>query len=90
MNKHTAGPWTVEYDNSETLQWYNVGPARVYHNYNNELEEETAQANARLIASAPELLEALEAMVDLWDKSFLYDAYDYNKAKQTIRKAKGL
>lgn len=57
-NKHTPGPWTV----GDT-------PAIVYDDNACEVaiatfNQESCEANARLIAAAPELLAALEAWVD--------------------------
>lgn len=57
-NKHTPGPWTV----GDT-------PAIVYDDNACEVaiatfNQESFEANARLIAAAPELLAALEAWVD--------------------------
>lgn len=57
--KHTAGPWLV----SETFA---VGPAGEIvactpHNHSRK------EANARLIAAAPELLEALQGLVRFTD-----------------------
>ena len=69
--KHTPGPWRlyqgpllyVEADN-------HVGPiaelrSRLDYGRMHPLVAETRDANARLIAAAPELLEALKAMVAL-------------------------
>jgi hypothetical protein len=55
--KHTPGPWTFDKDN---LNIYANGMvAETYgHTHNGE-----RHANARLIAAAPELLEALEALM---------------------------
>ena len=59
---HTPGPWEIKYDhhgNGSFSEWYNVGPARVDIRRS---EDNGAQsdANARLIAAAPQLLEALK------------------------------
>ena len=66
MSKHTPGPWTfdngIEFictDTSSHGEWYgDWAVARV-----NILKAE-AKANARLIAAAPELLDALKLMRD--------------------------
>lgn len=67
MSKHTPGPWSHQYSNSDSSgggQWYEVS-APTWFPYNaSAQDEETAEANARLMASAPDLLEALEAFVD--------------------------
>ena len=65
--KHTAGPWEVgQYGNSFIVtakeRMYDVAVVRNIGNEDNE-------ANARLIAASPELLEALQAFMAL-DKSF--------------------
>jgi len=63
--KHTPGPWTAVYRPSMNLAgvhikasdtWLEVG-------YCNSSETETPEADARLIASAPELLEALNLIL---------------------------
>ena len=86
--KHTPGPWTAEYDNRGNGgfgEWYNVGPARVY------IVGESSEADARLIAAAPDLLEALEAAVDQLEgfdgiaaggKRVLFSAADRRAVKQ--------
>src|SRR5687767_11509124 len=71
--KHTPGPWTVEEFNADDLQSparFN-GPVVVYADADCDIhpvadcscnhtcrESDEAQANARLIAAAPDLLEA--------------------------------
>lgn len=57
--KHTPGPWRIE--DVESMQPYTeydvyAGDHRVMHVHD---IDDGAEANARLIASAPELLEAL-------------------------------
>ena len=63
MSKHTPGPWSIEHDtditgveNSPEIGC--VGKVDVAHVYLRAVPGKT-QANARLIAAAPELLEAL-------------------------------
>ena len=78
--KHTEGPWYVTtgvhsettemYDKGET--WFNVnGPdgviADVLHGRCLSADEEEAEANAQLIASAPSLLEALKECEEYFD-----------------------
>lgn len=46
---------------------------------------EEAEANARLIAAAPEMLEALEGILAITDR----DHAAWNKARAAIAKAKG-
>ena len=59
---HTPGPWrvvagmlTVEAENRQRGRWYDIVTVH------GAFEEGEAEANARLIAAAPELLEALQA-----------------------------
>jgi hypothetical protein len=74
MSKHTAGPWEfnppVAGDNTAEFRAGNANGTilgAIYPLFSNEVEEllwtEEAEANARLIAAAPELLEALKARV---------------------------
>ena len=52
---------------------------------------EEGKANARLIASAPELLEALEDLIDGRDNNLSWAAIEsrVKKARSAIAKAKG-
>ena len=59
----TPGPWFKTYENDGNghfTQWFDVGPAKVFFHGNDEIEE--AEANANLIAAAPDLLEALKVI----------------------------
>jgi len=62
--QHTPGPWEAVID-SQTPSWVWVAPAdwhtRVCRVVLYAYEKEEQQANARLIAAAPDLLAALEA-----------------------------
>jgi hypothetical protein len=69
--KHTPGPWEYLATNANTLNDYTrtifatVGEcvAHVETNDDDGKPTEKGEANARLIAAAPELLEALEAVL---------------------------
>lgn len=88
MNKYTPGPW-------KTVQKLNGGPAVEPVNEQAHFvichmpfSSKTTWANAKLIAAAPELLEALEGIVD-WISVHDKAADKYNAAKTAIAKAKG-
>lgn len=66
MTSHTPGPWRVAIGSRleirgprDEIGW----PVPVVYNAGLHTDE-TAQANARLIAAAPDLLAALEALTD--------------------------
>ena len=95
MDKHTPGPWTAYKSTSyldETPSWIVPGVA---HCGDGELSE----ANARLIAAAPDMLAALErvweayspqyvsAMADDCERTALDDAFD--TVRSVIAKARG-
>jgi len=57
--KHTPGPWRIElYENFIVSGTISI--ATTCHNP----DRETTKANARLIAAAPDLLEALQVMLE--------------------------
>lgn len=61
--KHTPGPWTVEQCEQFPSLAKIVGPQRVELELSAfALSEQEEMSNARLIAAAPEMLEALRAV----------------------------
>jgi len=86
-NLHTPGPWTLEYDYSLVMPAKDgnhivtagpIGP--------DESSREEKRANARLIATAPELLQALQDMLDM--TRFQYkEMATYKYAQEIITKA---
>lgn len=73
MSKHTPGPWVaVGTDPAEGGNWFwiKAQPAPVMRGFTKEIgvvngsqDDPEQQANARLIAAAPELLEALRDLL---------------------------
>lgn len=64
--KHTPGPWTVMERDSVGDNIFTVSTPirRIANTYGST---EVYEANARLVAAAPELLEALEGIVAEWN-----------------------
>jgi len=62
MSSHTQGPWTYEPSDDENsgMIWAKTG-------FIVEFNENPSEANARLIAAAPDLLEALLALSEWVD-----------------------
>lgn len=91
--KFTKGPWAIEYDNADEYggnQWYNVGPAKVVISYAiSATEREEWDANAHLIAAAPEMYEALESALRLLNVAGLSDRIGYAEGINALAKARG-
>ncbi len=63
MSKHTPGPWNVNFETGEVLSEAAV-IGTIYGAWTEHLNDpisEECKANARLIAAAPELLEACKS-----------------------------
>ena len=93
--KHTPGPWEVSWDKygkeSEIhgKSELNDGPICIIpHDDVTESGAEEQLANARLIAAAPELLEALEGLAMKAGRHFWRDVV-VTQARAAIAKAKG-
>lgn len=92
--KHTAGPWYVEKDDGVFVV---IDDAREMDPIYLDQENDEREANARLIAAAPELLGALEKAAELakpGQEMGLRDAIDalcdvWNIARAAIAKAEG-
>ena len=89
MSKHTEGPWEAR--QSVRGYWF------IEHQQGGEAYTLTkldcSEADSRLIASAPELLDALQDIVDAYQKHFdampvAWQTYD-NIARAAITKATG-
>ncbi len=94
MTKHTVGPWHVvdgRWIMAEVPEW-EAKVARVERvGWGGECDK--TEANARLLAAAPELLEALETlrdMIDSFDEKLLSSGRDkMDAAEAAIKKARG-
>lgn len=96
MNKFTPGPWTLETVQTQCGICHKIGPfpwkdgkqnsACIYVDYaSNGIIEKELEANARLIAAAPDLLSALEAVIAIADR----DTDVFINARAIIAKARG-
>ncbi|KDS77633.1 hypothetical protein WLV04_24715 [Bordetella bronchiseptica] len=95
--KHTPGPWAVRYDYVVQARSFDDGRlVPVAQPYGVNSDGTDLFANARLIAAAPELLEALEEAVDLawiedshqvqFDTTVLFsESYDFSGVDGTRR-----
>ena len=105
MSKHTPGPWT--YDQGQYADWgcvkdasgflvaKSVVPYGTDQNACRRERIDPCEANARLIAAAPDLLEALETLESMPDERSIHDISNeelaaWEKARAAIAKAKGL
>ncbi len=83
--KHTAGPWHLDTrpDSSVEIQDTNAVPVAVL---TLRLQR---NANARLIAAAPDLLAALEQVLDASEDNGDMSDIDWNGIRAAIARAKG-
>lgn len=86
MSKHTPGPWGV-YLNNDTNQFeifHDEGRGFGHMLARVEGEKGRFAANARLIAAAPDLLEALQ---DIVARNEIQNWFNLDKARAAIAKA---
>jgi hypothetical protein len=95
MSKHTPGPWRVEAVDAEgTLVYHRVMSAgyRVAGVYTirggRGLSREESDANAHLIAAAPEMLAALEGILNIGHTPDTWEVA-HRIGRAAIAKAKG-
>jgi hypothetical protein len=99
MSKHTPGPWEangyhIRQRVTGTRSISEVAYTGPHHTAPHEYPKSCRlvdEANARLIAAAPDLLEALEAIMDsdLWEWNGSAAFWLQDKVKAAINKAKG-
>ena len=89
---HTKGPWTYSEicDFSGTIVSYirDIDDKEIAQTRNDTGEEQEAQANARLIAAAPCLLEELEYALNILLNIPGADEHGLYSIQEAIRKAK--
>ena len=97
MNTHTPGPWTARIQKNKShadLGWIiehsngRIGWASLaYADTNREAgaDDPSREANARLIAAAPDLLAALEGVLRVADRATV----EFDAARAAIAKARG-
>lgn len=80
MTEHTPGPWFIEWAEPKEFPGdVSINDAPQTHSDRNSIALVyadglgTERANARLIASAPDLLDALQELTDAADERFAYD-----------------
>lgn len=82
--KHTPGPWRISKCECghDMCEDYFVSVTRS--------DGRVSEADAKLIAAAPDLLEALEGIMDIGKRDTTNPKYDgyYNAAKEAIKKAR--
>lgn len=86
---HTSGPWVYEYGMVYTL--IGIPIAKMVRD-TPETSPTERDDNGCLIAAAPELLEALKAMLNIFDRGLPENSIgerNCNQAKAAIQKAEG-
>jgi hypothetical protein len=68
MSNHTPGPWTIQQAGYESYILGRIRGGRVASIYESDQPTDEERANARLIAAAPELLEACRGVLGLFDR----------------------
>jgi hypothetical protein len=91
-SKHTPGPWTVDWsDDGPVIYTGDLLIASISgsteHIEVQGLDEQTTEANASLIAAAPDMLAALERLLGNVGRSEFADAI--GQARAAIAKARG-
>lgn len=91
MSDHTPGPWQAtgaEPADGVDCWWLIGADRRDIGTINGGQGDATPQANARLIAAAPDLFDALEGMLEMHG-SDIEEAAARQKARAAIAKARG-
>lgn len=86
MSKHTPGPWAYAWAGGIALV-FQKGEATIASSipYDDDNEIPQVEANARLIAAVPDLLEALKGVLRVADRATV----EFDAARAAIAKATG-
>ena len=92
---HTPGPWRIVRIDGELVGSIFRGKTRICAGIIDDIKlHSEAEANAHLIAAAPEMLEALEWLMEEFDRRELggeavFCGSDMSQVRTVIRKARG-
>lgn len=93
MSKHTLGPWQYRRSSTSSTDYYEIMPAGELGGWKDgrylSVSGAIDEHDARLIAAAPELLEALKTCLVLMDYVGTWTVEDLNTARAAIAKAEG-
>jgi hypothetical protein len=97
QTKFTPGPWYLEKafrgkrrvsaDPAEEISWHGLAEVVVVHGSNEPCED--GEANAHLIAAAPEMYEAMAEFVHRCEIGEVRSIKTYAKFKKVLAKANG-
>jgi hypothetical protein len=89
--QHTPGPWYYDGISGTDAHIIHVCEGEIAEAFRDAVGAGPAEANARLIAAAPDLLAALEEMCEGWPPQNPDSPYfaTYNQARAAIAKARG-
>ena len=72
MSKHTPGPWQYRRSSTSSTDYYEIMPAGELGGWKDgrylSVSGAIDEHDARLIAAAPELLEALKSIAEFWNR----------------------
>ena len=92
MSNHTPGPWKATFAISGSVYIFG-GDRNFVRVFNEWLDEANQEANACLIAAAPDLLEVLEELLSMCQRQEDFhddgDGCMFERASAAIAKARG-
>lgn len=91
MSKHTPGPWVADIKADGSTEVWSADYSMFIAKRHQMNDRDEAKANAALIAAAPDLLEALERLVDAVNRNAVRqeDFPELRHAYEAIAAARG-
>jgi hypothetical protein len=87
-HQHTPGPWNYDGPNAQTAHIIHVADGEIAEAFSEWISNKQAEANANLIAAAPDMLEALE-YIEAMVNDGIGDQINLDKLEHVIAKARG-
>ena len=94
--RHTPGPWYAEVGDPKVPGmtpgydvWHHTGIGQIARVRPGLEPDPTAEANARLIAAAPDLLAACKVLMGVFEDAGLTDTREYDQARRAVARATG-